>query len=171
MDKVIGGSIAIALIVGALLLMTFAWRARSRRASLIGHWPLLESDSVLSFEVFYVATTHHDRPLERVALRGFGYRSFAQIHIHRDGLALALTSGDTLVMPSTSLRRIHTERVAIDKAVERDGLVAFDWLSRDIGSGSIELTTFVRLRDAAQQKELIAVSSALVPTTTKEDVA
>lgn len=171
MDKVIGGSIAGALIVIALVLMGLAWRARSRRAFLIGHWPLLESESVRSFDVFYVATTHADRPLERVALRGFSYRSFAQVHIHHDGVNIALTSGDSLALPSPALTRVHTEQVAIDKAVERDGLVAFDWRSRDIGSGRVELTTFVRLRDAAAQKELIAVASALVPTTTKEDVA
>ncbi len=171
MDKVIGGSIAGALIVVALVMMWFAWRARNRRAALVGHWSALESESVRSFDVFYVATTHADRPLERVALRGFGYRSFARVDIHRDGIQVALTAGDVLVLPEASLTRMHTEQVAIDKAVERDGLVAFDWTSRDIGSGPIGLTTFVRLRNVDEQKELLAVASALVPTTTKEDVA
>lgn len=170
MDKVIGGSIALALIVIALLLMFLAWRARSRRAASISLWPTLAGSPVRTFEIFYVATTRGGAALERVSLPGFSYRSFGILETHVGGVQLTLTAGDALALPLDSLQGVRTAQVAIDKVVERDGLVALDWRSRDVGAGSIGLTTYVRLRNSAEQNDLVAASSALVPTT-KEDVA
>jgi hypothetical protein len=171
MDKVIGASIAAALIVLAFAFMWLAWRARARRARQYDTWPLLTGAPVESHEVFYVATTHGTNSLERVALRGFTYRGFAALDVFDNGLQVRLKTNDTLSIPSTSLVRYEFSQVAIDKVVEKEGLIGLTWMSATTENSAQELTTFVRLRDVSARDHLTTVLTKLVSSTTKEEVA
>lgn len=171
MDKVIGASIAAVLIILAFTFMGLAWRARRRNASVYITWPALSGEPTEAHEVFYVATTRGANALERVSLKGFTYRGFATLEVFPEGLQVRLSTNDVLAIPATGLRRYEFSQVAIDKAVEREGLIGLTWESAPLDGQTHELTTFIRLRDASARDHLTTVFSQLVSPTTKEEVA
>jgi hypothetical protein len=171
MDKVIGGSIAIALIVIALTFMSLAWRARRSRAARYAMWPALSGSPLESIEVFYVATTLGSNSLERVALKGFSFRGFANLEVFHDGLQIRLKTDDVLTIPASALTAYEFAQVAIDKVVEKDGLIALTWNSAPNSASISQLSTYVRLRDLGVRDHLTGVLAKLVSTHTKEEVA
>ena len=170
MDKVIGASIAAALLLVAFTFMALAWRARHRRANNYATWPPLADNPIESHEIFYVATTLGANSLERVALKGFTYRGFASLEVFSDGLQVRLKTNDVLAIPASAMIRYEFSQVAIDKVVEKEGLIGLTWLSAPSAVPAQELTTFVRLRDASARDHLTAVFSKLVTPTTKEEI-
>jgi hypothetical protein len=170
-DKLIGGSIAIGLIVIALGFMFLAWRARQRRATVYGRWPEFDSTPSESFDVFYVATTLGESSLERVALTGFTYRGFASLEVFDAGIQIRLSTGDVLTLPKDALIRYEFSRVAVDKVVEKDGLIALTWQSAPKADSTTVLTTFVRLKDHAVRDHLTNVLAKLVSVTTTEELS
>jgi hypothetical protein len=170
MDKVIGGSIALALIVIAITLMALAWRARTKRASGIALWEEIPGEPLEAVDVFYVATTQGGSSLERVALKGLTFRGFATLEIFPGGIQVRLTTGDSLNIPAHSLTAYEFAQVAIDKVVEKDGLIALSWTSAPSSQGTSELTTYVRLRDVGVREHLTGVLAKLVSLNTKEEV-
>lgn len=171
MDKVIGGSIAVALIAIALTLMTLSWRARRTRGAKFVLWSPLQGSPQQSYSVFYVATTLGNSSLERVALKGFSFRGFAELEVFSTGLHIRLQTGDVLAIPASALISYEFAQVAIDKVVEKDGLVRLTWSSESDNSNVSQLSTFVRLRDAGDRERLSSVLAKLVSTHTKEEVA
>lgn len=169
MDKVIGASIAAALIILAFTFMTLAWRARTRRAHDYATWPELQGELNATVEVFYVATTQGANSLERVSLKGFSYRGYANLEVFDDGLQVRLTTKDVLAIPAHSLLSYEFAQVAIDKAVEKEGLIGFTWQTAAAENGTRELTTFIRLRDPRDRNDLTQIFTKLVGTTTKEE--
>ena len=169
-DKVIGASIAAALLVIAFTFMGLAWRARHRRSSQYATWPALSGEPRETHEIFYVATTLGSNSLERIALKGFTYRGFASLEVLRDGLQIRLKTNDVLAIPASSLVGYEFSQVAIDKVVEKDGLIGLTWVSSPEILPTQELTTFVRLRDTSARDHLTAVFSKLVSPTTKEEI-
>ncbi len=105
MDKVIGASIAAALLVIAFTFMTFAWRARNRRASNYATWSPLVGEPKEIHEIFYVATTLGANSLDRVAIKGFTYRGFASLEVFAEGLQVRLKTNDVLAVPASALIR------------------------------------------------------------------
>ena len=169
MDKVIGASIAAALIILAFTFMTLAWRARARRAHDYTTWSELKSELSATVEVFYVATTQGANSLERVSLKGFTYRGFATLEVFDDGLQIRLTTKDVLAIPGHALLSYEFAQVAIDKAVERDGLIGITWQTAPAANGTRELTTFIRLRNPGDRDDLTKIFTQLVGTSTKEE--
>ncbi|MEN9751389.1 MAG: hypothetical protein RLZZ600_436 [Actinomycetota bacterium] len=171
MDKLIGATIAAALIILAFTFMGLAWRARARRAHDYTTWPALDGEPRELHEVYYVATTLGSNALERVALKGFTYRGFATLEIFTNGLQIRLKTNDVLTIPTGALVRYEFAQVAIDKAVEKEGLIGFTWTSAPGTKQVQQLTTFVRLREASARDHLSSIFSKLVSETTKEEVA
>lgn len=171
MDKVIGGSIAVALIVIALTFMALAWRARRSRAAMYSMWPTLTGSPLESIDVFYVATTLGSNSLERVALKGFSFRGYANLEVFRDGLQIRLKTDDVLTIPASALSGYEFAQVAIDKVVEKDGLIGLTWTSAPDTAPVSQLSTYVRLRDVGVRDHLTGVLAKLVSTHTKEEVA
>jgi hypothetical protein len=125
---------ALAIMVGvavvALALLAWAWMRRTRRdAALptpVGEPPA--GVSVLAtFGGLYVATTRHDEPLERLAIRGLGFRSRADITVTDAGVALDLPGQPRMFLPAARLVDAAQATVAIDRVVERDGLTRVSW--------------------------------------------
>jgi hypothetical protein len=169
-DKIIGASIAAALLLVAFTFMTLAWRARHHRANNYATWPPLGDSPNEIHEIFYVATTLGSNSLDRVALKGFTYRGFASLEVFPDGLQVRLKTNDVLAIPATALIRYEFSQVAIDKVVEKEGLIGLTWNSAPAMLPSQELTTFVRLRDSSARDHLTTVFSKLVSPTTKEEI-
>lgn len=129
-DRYLPGSIAIAVAVLVLIAMALSWRRRSRRDA--GLSPLTEIPAALgaglaSIAGFYVATTVHGKAWERLAVRGLGFRSRVVVSVHEAGLVLAIPAQREIFIPAGSIEEAVAATWAIDRVVERDGLVLVAW--------------------------------------------
>jgi hypothetical protein len=135
LPTVIVGVIFLLVLIG----MLWGWRNRSKR-----HNDLTELAPVPAElgEVFaaasglYVATTLSDEPLERVTIRGLGFRSRSTVTVTEAGIVLALTGQEPRFLAKDAIRAVHRSTWTIDKAVEPGGLVviAWRWGERDVDS-------------------------------------
>lgn len=156
-----------AIIIALLLLGVFVvmWRAwQARRASTTASlweceltWPereLLESVHPL----FYVATTYHDRPLDRVLPPGLEFRGNARLDIYRDGVVIQVNGEKPFAIAGEKIRGYSVQQLTIDKVVERDGLVALQWES-PFGV----LSSVFRVKDDAQRYQLLSLNTPHTP--------
>jgi hypothetical protein len=122
----------IMVLIAALLITAgvFAWRRRAKRDSSlkapVGEIPT-GATALAEFSGLYVATTKRDEPLERLAIRGLAFRSRADLVVTTHGIALDLTGKPRLFIPTGHLDDVAQATVAIDRVVERDGLVRVSW--------------------------------------------
>ena len=122
---------AVVLVVALLLLLAgvFAWRARLRRdAGLTAPRGGPEHAEVRArYETLYVATTKHDQPLERLAVRPLVYRARGELTITDRGAALSLDGSPTVFLASNRLIGADRATVTIDRVVEPGGLIRLTW--------------------------------------------
>ncbi|RWZ61395.1 hypothetical protein ELQ92_10360 [Labedella populi] len=159
MDRVVPGVI-VALVLAALLaLMWFAWRRRTRRDAALDVPEVPEPYvPVTSIDVLYVATTEGGRPLERLAVRGLGFRARAVLSIAPAGLVLAIPGERPAFIPAETVTAVATANVAIDRVVESDGLVRISWAISGVACDS-----FVRILDADQRTVVADLQRVIVP--------
>ena len=117
-----------------LLLVLFGmwqgWRAMVRRAAHLtpSHDVPVELGAPLAAAAtFYVATTAHEKPLERLAIAGLGFRAHGSVAVYSAGLVVAVTGAEDVWVPASAVIAVHPATVAIDKVVEKDGLLALSW--------------------------------------------
>lgn len=126
------GALAVMIGVAVLIIavLAFAWWRRSRRdADLRAPGGEVPADATVlaHFSGLYVATTRHEEPLERLAIRGLGFRSRLDLTVTDQGLGLALAGAPPLFLATGTLVAVDQSTVAIDRVVERDGLVRIVW--------------------------------------------
>lgn len=120
--------VAVAFVL--LGLMVWGWRRRARRDSALrAPFGELPAGAVARgrFEGFYVATTAHDAPLDRLVIRGLGFRSRAAIAVADAGVVLDIPGQDRIVIPADRIDSVSQSTVAIDRVVEREGLTRLVW--------------------------------------------
>lgn len=135
------------IILGAMFL---GWRRRLRRdAGLVAPLGVPEHTEVIGrHEVLYVATTRHDEPLERVAIRPLAYRARGELALTDRGVALSLDGSPTVFIASSQLIAVDRATVAIDRVVERGGLIRLVWRVAD----GVLIDSFLRpVSTSAQQ--------------------
>jgi hypothetical protein len=123
------------LIVALVLLLLLssgwvAWRARTRRDAGLtpSHAvPAALGEPLVTTRALYVATTVHGEPLERLAIAGLGFRAQGTLAVHGSGVLLSLDGSEDVWIPASDLIGAQPATVAIDKAVEKDGLLALTW--------------------------------------------
>lgn len=176
MDKVFGTSLVIILIVLAISAMTIAWRKRlkhSSRFSLIV--PGTEQPPQSSGDIFrclYVATTMATDALARVAIAGLAYRAQATIELSKDYVVIHPHGEKSSSIPSSQIIEIFQAQVAIDKAVEKDGLTAISWQAFDTQTHQIvELTSYLRFTNPLEQSQFHNTFGSLYPHVTKKEVS
>ena len=112
------------------------------------------------FDGFYVATTLEGQPLNRVAVRGLGFRARATIAVAELGVVLSLP-GNTVFIPRDTVREVTRSNYAIDRVVEPGGLVLLAWTL-----GDTPLDSYFRVE---QTEELVrALESLLARSTGKK---
>jgi hypothetical protein len=156
------GALLVMVAIAAVLLALMAWgwtRRRRRDATpLIAPSDLPTGSAIrAAFDGFYVATTAHDAPLERIAAPGLGFRSRAGITVADSGVALDIPGQQRIVLPVARIEAVAQSTVAIDRAVERDGLVRIDWTT-DAGT---TVDTYLRAADAPALALADAIRSVL----------
>ena len=133
MDRGILQALVLVFLAVLLLLMVLGWRARQRRQRDIVPLTTAPADLgaiVASLAGKYVATTASGDPLDRIAVRGLGFRSNVIAVISESGILLQLP-GDDLFIPLADLRDIRRATWTIDRVVEKDGLHLIEWMLGD----------------------------------------
>jgi hypothetical protein len=123
------------LIIAAITLLVFAamwwgWRRRSRRdIGLRAEHELPETLGVerLRFDAFYVATTVHERPLERLAVPGLGFRARAHLAVHDAGIVLEIPGEPAVFVAAERIESADRATTTIDRVVEPGGLIRVAW--------------------------------------------
>jgi len=155
--------VMIAVAIVLLALGVIAWRRRARRdaglAAPFGEAPAaaVERERVSGL---YVATTRHGEPLERLAIRGLGFRSRVDITITDLGVALDLTGQPRLFLETARIAEVELATVAIDRVVEPGGLVRLTWRA-----GDTLVDSYLRPQDGSA-RALAAAIAAILPAST-----
>ncbi|TFC96998.1 MULTISPECIES: hypothetical protein [Cryobacterium] len=130
MARTIATVITVGVLLGVLGLMLRGWRRRGRRdAELPAGYPLPFDTArvIASAAVLYVATTLRAQPLERLNIRGLGFRARARLTVTDAGVILALAGEEAVFIPASAVAVLEDASVAIDRAVETDGLLLLGW--------------------------------------------
>ena len=122
--------IVVVFLLVLLGLMYLGWRARQRRQAGLAQperVPEDIGDIHGVFDGFYVATTVAGEPLNRIAVRGLGYRSRARITVATSGIVLAIRGELDAFIPVSALREVTRATWTIDRVVEKGGLILVGW--------------------------------------------
>jgi hypothetical protein len=161
------GALAITVLVAVALLglLGWAWWRRTRRdARLVAPVAEIPAEAavIAVFPSLYVATTRHGEPLERLAMKGLGFRSRADATVTDAGLALDITGQPRIFLARERIHAVDQASVAIDRVVERDGLVRLTWRTDD---GTV-VDSYLRPQDASARALADAVAGTLAPNQT-----
>ncbi|MET0784430.1 hypothetical protein [Orlajensenia leifsoniae] len=153
-DYTVPAIIVIAITALILLAMWLGWRGRSRRDVQVGAYPLPASVAapIVGADGFYVATTQHEKPLERLNIRSLGFRAKARVTAGADGVALEIPGEETAWIPREAMHGAGPATFAIDRVVERDGLVCITWALA--GSGDLA-DSYLRISDSSDRERVL----------------
>ena len=163
------GALAVIVLVTLALVavLVWAWWRRTRRDSglepPVGEAPA-GATTLSTLEALYVATTRHDEPLERLAIRGLGFRSRADLTVTSAGVALDLTGQPRFFLPTERIVEVAQATVAIDRVVERGGLVRISWR---VDADTV-VDTYIRPQDASARAVSDEIGALLTLTGTDE---
>ncbi|GAA1845819.1 hypothetical protein ACFQZV_09765 [Microbacterium koreense] len=163
---------AVLVMVGvAVLILGLAawgwWRRTRRDSGLTAPVGELPERARIRADVagLYVATTAHGQPLERLAVRGLAFRSRADLVVSEAGLALDLTGKPRVVIARDRIIEVAQATVAIDRVVEKDGLVRLTWRVDDT-----TVDSYFRPQDRSSRSLTELISSTITPIQTGTDV-
>jgi hypothetical protein len=151
-DKSTTAALVIVFLIIMLGAMALSWWARKKRQS--GYAELATVPTELGellgeFTGLYLASTPLGEPLNRIAVRGLGFRARTTIEVFTTGLVFI---GDRFV-PVTSITGIGQASYTIDRGVEPDGLSVVSWTL-----GDAVIDSYFRLDD---QEGFLRVASAM----------
>jgi hypothetical protein len=160
MDKQLSATLVLAFLALVLLLMAVGWMRRRGRQSAIGeplHPPADLGSPLGEFEALYVATTVGGDPLDRVAVRGLGFRAKTRVSVSSAGVVVPIAGQADTFIPVADLRSVGRATWTIDRAVEPDGLVLVAW--------RLDGTAVDSYFRAADPSALLAALRAIAPLT------
>ena len=160
-----------ALVVVVILALAFAgmllgWRGRRRRQAGVPRLadPPVDLGSVQRRDdLLYVATTRADAPLDRIAVRGLGFRGRAVLTVASAGIRLDIAGERPAFLPAAELLGVGRATWTIDRAVGGDGLVFVRWRL-----GQDEVDSYLRPDDPAG---LVAAIEAVLPVAARKQAA
>jgi hypothetical protein len=142
--------------------MVLGWRALRRRSGDVTGLLPVPSDAgatVLTDDLLYVATTRAEQPLQRIAVKGLGFRARAVLAVSTGGIRLDLAGGKPGFIPAAAVQGVGRATWTIDRAISNDGLVFVRWQEP---SGSLD--SYFRSADPAA---LVGAIERLIPTTSE----
>jgi len=164
--------VMIGVVVVLVGLGVWAWMRRTRRdAGLVAPFGEIPAGATPTATAagFYVATTRHGEPLERLAIRGLGFRSRADFAVSDRGVALDLTGQPRMFVPAARITAVDLATVAIDRVVEPGGLVRLSWRAERPGGGEEIVDSYLRPQDGSARAlesaiaEMLPAPSAMAP--------
>ncbi|MGP7960973.1 PH-like domain-containing protein [Sanguibacter sp. A247] len=147
------------LVVGVLVGMAVGWRrSTARTGSAAGVLPDATADlgAVLAGPIAaaYVATTFHERWLERVTAHGLGIRGRATVTVHEHALVIARNGAPDLVLPGTALRAVTRSSGMVGKFVADASIVVVTWATIAAEGHEVLLDTGLR-PDRSTEREIL----------------
>jgi len=139
--------------------MILGWRAlRRRQADIVGLAPVPSEAGTpaLTEDLLYVATTRAEQPLQRIAVKGLGFRARAVLSVTPAGIRLDLAGAEPGFIPAAAIRGVGRATWTIDRVVSNDGLVFVRW-----NDGATTLDSYLRSADLAA---LVAAMEPLINT-------
>lgn len=165
MAKNLMAFISAAIFVLLVSLAVRAWKTRITNQKSQFEEPLeaLEyfGSTLVAAKGFYVATTFANNVLERIAAYGLGARGNAQVLVFSEGLLIVRNGERPLAIDRFAIQAVSLGQVAIDKAVENNGLIQVNWIQSGIG-----LATHIRIVEPSDRQNIY---SAILSITTKEE--
>lgn len=157
--------LALALIV--IGLMAWGWRNRTRRdgALTVPFGEFADTPDTVHAGGLYVATTAHDEPLNRLAVRGLAFRSRVSVAVDTPGIMLGGVASETVLIPADAITSVGRATVVIDRVVEPDGLVRISWR---IAPDTI-VDTYLRLQQTSPDTLIAAIERTANDITTGTD--
>jgi hypothetical protein len=147
--------------------MILSWRRRSRRdAGLTAGYPApSETERELaSVPALYVATTPRNTPLERLAIRGLGFRARADLRVTESGVWLLLAGESGVFVPAEAIDLLAPATWTIDRVVETDGLLVLGWRAFATGEdGPTPVDSYFRIVDPAHRARLTDAIRTIAP--------
>jgi hypothetical protein len=161
MEKYVMAVLTVIACVLFALLAIRAWKKREERQSSLFQAPMenlpIKGELLAAADSFYVATTFSNNFLERVAAHGLGARGFSTLQVFSEGLLVKRVGEIDLAISKKDLVSVMFSQVAIDKAVEKHGLLVVGWRS-----GGAELSTHVRIKDLSERDQVFSTLNELV---------
>lgn len=154
MNRFVPAILVAIVLVGIFILMWRAWRSRRAQTSMASwaqdiSWaddPIQETIS----DLFYVATTKQDSPLDRVLPPGLAFRGNASLSVLNRGVIIRIAGERPFAIPREAIAGCSVQQLTIDKVVEKDGLVALRWQS-----GAGPLMSVFRPRNTVSRERLL----------------
>lgn len=168
MDRTIAGLIVIAALAAVLALLWVAWRRRTQRDAGIQpgyRLPDRAGVTLASAAGFYVATTRRDQPLERLNIRGLGFRASAQLTVRDNGLVLALDGEEPRFIPAGAIEIVARSTWTIDRVVESDGLLLVGWRAASADAEGVAVDSTFRIVDTGDRERIIQALTRIAPVT------
>ncbi len=94
---------------------------------------------------------------------GLSFRANGSLAVHREGVVLRLDGAEDIWIDRSAVVGARPAQVAIDKAVERDGLLALAW-----NLGPTTLDSYFRVLEPEKSVELYDAIDSLTPATPAE---
>ena len=182
MDSTVPAILIGLVLVAVLALMLRSWRARTRRDdALTAGYPLPGAEApaavLATAEAFYVATTREGRQLERLNIRGLGFRARALITVTTAGVLLDLVGENPVFIPMDAVTALEDATWTIDRAVETGGLLLLRWrLQPHADAAGQVVDSYFRILDPTERARVSAsirteAAGALRPTAHDESEA
>jgi hypothetical protein len=174
-DRSVPALIIAIVLIGIFALMIRSWRRRSRRdASLAAGYPAPAEPGreLASVPALYVATTPRDLPLERLAIKGLGFRAKATLTVSDAGLWMLLAGENGVFIPADAIHLLGPATWTIDRVVETDGLLVLGWrLAAGAGEGegeavaasSPDVDSYFRIVDPADRARVSDAIRSIAP--------
>lgn len=134
MSKLFPTLVVILLIALIFVGMYFGWRARQKRQASLSRTQPVPAElgtELLALDLYYVATTIANEPLNRVAVSGLGFRARATVKVATAGIVLSLAGERDAFIPAGDVTAVERATWTIDRVVEPGGLVRVSWMLGD----------------------------------------
>ena len=146
-----------AVLLGVIAWAGATWRKKSKAQDLELATPEYTEFSNAGTNVFYVATTFADRPLNRVSAHGLGFAGKAFLDVSDRGVRVHRVGERSFRIDSSALIDLRRTLGVIDKVVEKDGLFSLRWML-----GGTELETHLRFANSQSRDEIAHKVSKLI---------
>ena len=122
-------AVVLAFLAIVLGLMVLGWWLRRRKQRGIPSLAVAPTELTdpQEFEGLYVSTTSVENPLDRIAVRGLGFRARTTVLVAAEGVLFAIAGQPNSFLPRADLKKVGRASWTIDRGVEPDGLVVIDW--------------------------------------------
>jgi len=121
------------LLVVFVLLMLGSWRRRkAAQAGIAVPLPVPAQYTELGRAgALYLSTTPDGEPLNRIAVRGLGFRARFDVIVAAEGIVLPIPGETPVFIPAADVREITTASWTIDRGIEPHGLTVIRWTLGD----------------------------------------